>query len=200
MTRTNLLSNFQSLSQTDRLLLDPGSDTSLDDLKRELNALAHLRTDSRLAFCKRIAVAYMIIVGHAPNERTLTGRENARKFYLWCAENIRTANDKRYSKPTLRAYVDVGFSVNPANKLQEIRAHVEKARHKSHEDAKRGRLILAATISPKNTKAPVSISKKVQSSFGSDVSGEINALIFAWDSASAQARKAFLYMITGAKF
>ena len=192
------ISNSSTLTRSEQLLLDPSSDASLDELKQELNELAKLRTSARLAFCKRIAVAYMILVGHVPAEAKLTGRSDAKKFYQWCALNLRTSNDKPYSKSTLRAYVGVGFDTNPALALNKIRSAVVVARHKSHDDTKRGRLLGVAIIRP--TAAIVKLPSNRKDPISSNISQEINTLMSAWEQASAQARRSFLYMITGQQF
>jgi hypothetical protein len=189
-----ILSNFDTLGRAERLLLDPSGDASLDELKRDLNDLAKLRVETRLAFCKRLALAYMILVGHPPAESTGAGRADARAFQTWCANNLRTANNKSYSIGTLRQYVSVGFDANPALRLKRQQENDRKKSHKSHQDAKRGRLVGKAIEADKPVKAIL------RRNVSSDVSSEINALMTAWEAASPLARKHFMYSITGMKF
>lgn len=54
---------ISNMTRIEQLLDDPNPEISLDDLKSEINELAKLRDKSRVAFCKRLAVAYLMIVG-----------------------------------------------------------------------------------------------------------------------------------------
>ena len=111
---------FTNMTRIEQLLADPASDISLDELKAEINELAKLRDKSRVAFCKRLAIAYMLIVGRPFGKNQPRDGESG-KFFLWCAKNIRTANSKIYSTGTLRTYLAVGFSSNPTSSLKAIR-------------------------------------------------------------------------------
>ena len=45
------------------LLREPEPTADLEQLARELNELAHVRQNARVAFCRRLAAAYLLIVG-----------------------------------------------------------------------------------------------------------------------------------------
>ena len=69
----------------EELLRDPKPVADLEQLARELNMLARVRENARLAFCRRLAAAYLLLVGHTPNRRSQDGH----KFRAWCDAKIR---------------------------------------------------------------------------------------------------------------
>lgn len=182
-----------NMTRIEQLLSDPAADISLDELKAEINELAKLRDKSRVAFCKRLAVAYMIIVGR-PFGKNEPRDGGSKKFTVWCAKNIRTANGKLYSTGTLRTYLNVGFSSNPAAALKSYR---DQANHRSETMRKLGcKLDEAVKTATPPKVVPIT---KLRSQFNlvTDVATEVNRLMTAWEQASAQARSQFIYMVTG---
>lgn len=182
-----------NMTRIEQLLSDPAADITLDELKLEINELAKLRDKSRVAFSKRLALAYMLLVGRSYGKREPLDGES-KKFFLWCAHHIRTANGKVYSTGTLRAYLRVGFSGNPATTLKAIRAG---ANHRSELMRRLGSKIDAAVWSAAPPK-PVSITKlRTQFKLPSNVAQEVNSLMTAWEQASPEARAQFIYSVTG---
>ena len=116
-----------NMTRIESLLADPAADISLADLKAELNELAKLRDKSRLAFCKRLAVAYLLLVGHKYGTGAPRSSE-PKKFFEWAWKNLRSANDKQYSTGTLKSYLAVGFSANPEKLLaQRTALHAKRS-------------------------------------------------------------------------
>lgn len=181
-----------NMTRMEQLLSDPAADISLDELKVELNELAKLRDNSRAAFCKRLAVAYMLIVGR-PFGKNEPRDNAAKKFYEWCWKHIRTANRKQYSTGTLKAYLAVGFSANPALSLKQKR---DQANHRSERMRKLGIKLEAAVTATPPKVVPIT---KLRSQFKlpTDVAQEVNQLMRAWEQASSSARAQFIYMVTG---
>lgn len=182
-----------NMTRMEQLLADPPADISLDQLRIEINELAKLRDESRVAFCKRLAIAYMILVGR-PLGRQEPQDGAHKKFYGWCAKYIRTANNKIYSTGTLRTYVSVGFSSNPAASLKALRI---QSNHRSELMRKLGsRLDEAVKTATPPKVVPIT---KLRSQFrlSTDVAQEVNKLMTAWEQASSEARSQFIYMVTG---
>lgn len=180
-----------SMPHIEALLQDPSSDVSLDELRSDLNELAKLRQGARVAFCKRLALAYLLIVGHRPSQGVIEPK--TKDFFKWC-ERLRTANNKPYSTGTLRTYLTVGFAINP-EKLVKDQARTQKRRDEMMR--KLGGGLVQAVES--GTKV-VSITKlKRQHGLPSNVAAEVNALMDAWDNASIEARGQFIYHVTGAR-
>lgn len=184
-----------NITRVEQLLTDPASDISLDELKTELNELAKLRSQSRVAFCKRLAIAYMLIV-ERPMSLDAPRDGKSKKFFDWCAKNLRTANGKNYSTGTLRTYVSVGFSSNPATTLKDIR---QQSAHRSEIMRKLGSKLDQAVKSESPPKV-VSITKlREKYKLPTNVASEVNSLMTAWEQASPQARSQFIYLVTGKK-
>jgi hypothetical protein len=181
-----------NMTRMEQLLSDPAADISLDELKVELNELAKLRDNSRAAFCKRLAVAYMLLVGR-PFGRNEPRDNAAKKFYEWCWKHIRSANSKQYSTGTLKSYLAVGFSANPAKSLKARR---EQANTRSERMRKLGIRLEEAVKSAPPKVVPIT---QLRSKFKmpTDVAREVNQLMSMWEQASAEARAQFIYMVTG---
>lgn len=180
-----------NMTRIEQLLSDPAADITLDELAVEINELAKLRDNSRVAFCKRLALAYLIIVGR-PLSKNEPADGAGKRFFGWCAKHIRTANNKIYSTGTLRAYVSVGFSANPAAVLKARR---RQANHRSETMRRLGCKIEAAVSAPPKV-VPIT---KLRSRFNlpTNVAREVNDLLAAWDRASPEARAQFIYIATG---
>jgi hypothetical protein len=173
-----------------KYLADPKPGMTLDELARDLNELAKIRDNARVAFCKRLAVAYLMIVGHVPSRGP---SEGARKFYQWCDRKISAANGKRYTHHTLRRYMCVGFAKNPERTLRE-------KNNQSNRTAKEGRDIAIAVRSAVATATPpkvIPITRLKKQGLPTDVATEVNRLMTAWEQASSQARSQFMYLVTG---
>jgi hypothetical protein len=172
-----------------KLLGDPNPGITLDELAKELNELAKVRDSARLAFCKRLAVVYLMIVGHAPK----AGSHDGKKFYAWCAAKLRSANGKQYTFKTLQAYLRVGFSANP-QKL--IRQNDKYAVTKGSAIRSLGAAVERAVRTEPPPKV-IPITKLKAQGLPTDVAREVNALMTAWEQASSQARSQFIYIVTG---
>jgi hypothetical protein len=179
------------MTRIESLLLDPSSDASLDELKGELNELARLRQGSRVAFCKRLAVVYMIIVGQRPRQgRKANG--DAAKFVKWCTTNIQSATGKRYTRGTLLSYISVGFSANPEKLI------VDSARKAKRRDEKMRKLGSGLSKAIDNGTKVVPITKlRDQSNLTGNIATQVNAMMRSWEQADPQARSQFIYMVTG---
>ncbi len=172
------------------LLRDPEPTADLEQLARELNALARVRESARLAFCLRLSAAYLLIVGHRPNRRSTDGH----KFRTWCDAKIKSANGKSYSHRTLELYLIIGFSKNPE---AIIRARTDDANSRAHSMRRIGASIVQAV--EKDTKVlPITQIRKRFDTTG-DVAREVNGLMTAWEQASSEARSHFLYLVSGRK-
>jgi hypothetical protein len=172
-----------------KFLADPKPGITLDELAKELNELAKIRENSRLAFCKRLAVVYLMIVGHPPRQSSKDGRG----FYEWCAAKIRSANGKQYTYSTLKTYIQLGFAKNPERFLRGM----DESSHKSRE---RTRQIVVAVRRAVTTDTPpkvIPITKLKAQGMPTDVAREVNVLMTAWEQASSQARSQFMYIVTG---
>lgn len=184
-----------NLSRIESLLEDAPGDTSLEDLKRELNELAKLRHNSRLAFCKRLALAYMLVVGH-PLSKASPKDGGTRKFLAWCAKNIRSANGKQYSGNTVRTYLMTGFAANPEKRYADSLKLQRRIDRRDEKDRKFGHRMLAAAAVP-DAPRPASISVlKTRHGMSGDVASEVNVLMTAWEAASPEARKQFLHLVS----
>lgn len=173
------------------LLADPAPTADLNQLARELNELAKVRQNARLAFCRRLAAAYLLIVGHRPSTRSSDGR----KFRTWCDENIHAANGKRYSHRTLELYLIIGFARNPESIIAQRTNDTNKR-------AQKMRRFGAALAQAPNKDAPKVWSIKearAKLDVSTDVARELNILMKAWEDASPQARSQFLYIVAGRK-
>jgi len=173
-----------------RLLSEPEPTLSLAQLADDLNALANIRQNARVAFCRRLAAAYLLIVGHRPNTRSSDGS----KFREWCDKNIHSANKKPYSHRTLELYLIIGFSKNPE---KIVRQRVDDANRRAHHMRRFGAAI-AHAVENNVTALPVTKIRKQFDTTG-DVAQEINALMRAWEQASTTARNHFLYLVSGQK-
>jgi len=182
-----------NMTRIEQLLSDPNPDISLDELKAELNELAKLRDNSRIAFCKRLSIVYLQIVGRPmSNKEPHDGKPKA--FYEWCWKNIRTANSKQYSTGTLKRYLMVGFSARPAETLRAIR---KQASDRCENMRKLG-IGLEQAVRREEPPKVIPITKlKSKYRMPTDVAREVNALMTAWEQASTEARSQFIYMVTG---
>lgn len=169
---------------------DPRADISLDQLAVELNELAKIRHSARIAFCKRLAVAYLMIVGHMPKK----GSSDGGKFYKWCAERIRSGNGKAYTFSTLRTYLRVGFAKDPAKLLRQTTAFSNK---REQETRSLGAAVQRAVADDDPPKVVPIKQLRDKYKLPTDVAREVNALMTAWEQASSQARSQFIYMVTG---
>lgn len=182
-----------NMTRIEQLLADPAADVTLDELKVEINELAKLRNNSRVAFCKRLAIAYMLLVGR-PMSRSEPKDGASKQFYVWCAKNIRTANNKIYSTGTLRAYVGVGFSSNPTASLKVIR---DQSNHRSELMRKLGSKLDEAVRTATPPKVVPITQLRSKFKLSTDVAQEVNQMMTAWERASSSARSQFIYMVTG---
>jgi hypothetical protein len=172
-----------------KFLADPRPGMTLDELAVELNHLAQIRDNARLAFCKRLAVAYLMLVGHVPQR----GRRGSAKFYKWCSDKIRSANGKPYNINTLVGYVQVGFAKNPQKFLAQKMAYTTQRASAARDFAYAVRSAVSSDTPPK----VIPITKLKQQGMPTDVAREVNVLMTAWEQASSRARSQFMYMITG---
>jgi hypothetical protein len=172
-----------------KLLGDPNPGITLDELAKELNELAKVRHSARAAFCKRIAVAYLIIVGHPPSRQSSDGV----KFYKWCEAKIRSGNGKRYTRSTLKTYIYAGFAQNTE---QLVRAADKEANKRVEFSRALGTAVKRAVADPDPPKV-IPITKLKAQGLPTDVAREVNALMTAWEQASSQARSQFIYIVTG---
>jgi hypothetical protein len=182
-----------NITRVESLLADPAADISLDDLKTELNELAKLRDKSRLAFCKRLAVAYLLIVGRVPTMSSPRD-DKPKKFFEWCWKNLRTANNKQYSTGTLKTYLSVGFSSNPEKLIKDRAA---SANDRGNRVRSLGASITHAARSETTPKVVPIMKLREKYKLPTNVAQEVNVLMRAWEQASSQARSQFIYMITG---
>jgi hypothetical protein len=182
-----------NMTRIEQLLADPTSDITLEELKVEINELAKLRDKSRVAFCKRLALVYMMIVGR-PRSTEEPNDGKGKKFYEWCRRHLRSANGKEYSTSTLSKYVGVGFSADPAMKLRDLR---HQANHRSERMRKLG-ISLEEAVGRATGPKVVPIGKLQEKyKLPTDVAAEVNTLMRAWEQASSHARAQFIYMVTG---
>lgn len=170
------------------LLLEPEPTADLEQLADELNQLAFIRQNARVAFCRRLAAAYLLIVGHRPNN----GSSDGKKFRSWCDAKIRSASKKRYSHRTLELYLIIGFSRNPE-------AIIRQRTDDANKQARKMRSFGAAMVHAVEKEATVLPIPQIRKKFEvtSDVAQEINALMTAWEQASTPARNYFLYLVSG---
>lgn len=185
-----------NIGTVESLLEDPAPDASLDDLKNDLNALARLRNKSRLAFCKRLALVYLMIVGRRQGLGSPID-EKPKEFFLWCRKNIRSATGVEYSTNTLKGYLTVGFAANPEKLIEREAQNWRRRDRKDAKDMKFGRAILKAVEAEPFKPIPVATLKKKYELSG-DVASEVRALMDAWDAASQLARRQFLYIVRDA--
>lgn len=188
-------SEFSNMSRVEDLLLDPAADISLDDLKIELNELARLRDRSRFAFCKRLAVAYMLIVGRIPTMGAPRD-DKPKSFFEWCWKNLRSANGKQYSTGTLKTYLSVGFSSNPEKLMQARSAAASK---RGNQVRVLGTAITLAVRAETPPKVVPIFRLREKYRLPTNVAQEVNVLMRAWEGASPDARAQFVYIVTGRK-
>jgi hypothetical protein len=172
-----------------RLLADPKPGMTLNEIAAELNAIAKIRNDARLSFCKRLAVAYLMIVGHAPKQ----GSKDAANFYKWCSEKIRSANGKRYGVRTLGNYVQIGFDKNPEALMRRKAENIHKHKELSLQLGRAMKRAITTDTPPK----VIPMTKLKAQGMPTDVAREVNVLMTAWEQASSQARSQFMYIVTG---
>lgn len=185
---------ISNITRIEHILQDPDPGITLDQLKDELNELAKLRSDSRVAFCKRLAVAYMLLVGR-PYSKREPNDGGSTKFFAWCHKNIRTANSKEYSSGTLGAYLRVGFSNDPAIALKTIRHNANRT---SEVSRKLGVAVREAIVARSKKVVPIpKLQERLKVTH--DVAREVNNLMRAWEEASSEARSQFIYLVTGRK-
>jgi hypothetical protein len=170
------------------LLREPEPTADLEQLARELNELAHVRQNARVAFCRRLAAAYLLIVGHRPSN----GSSDGKKFRAWCDAKIRSANKKRYSHRTLELYLIIGFAKNPE---AIVRQRTDDANSRAREVRRFGAAVINAIEKEARVLPIIQIKKKFETT--GDVAREINALMTAWEQACPQSRNHFLYLVTG---
>jgi hypothetical protein len=175
------------MTDISKLLADPNPEITLDQLAHELNELAKIRNSARFAFCKRLAMVYLLIVGHPPQ----TGVHVP--FYKWCSVNIRSATGKPYTFNTLRGYLKIGFADDPQRIMRERQRLVVIADQKSRAIGS----AIRRAVTANNPPAATSIPKLKAQGMPTDVAREVNVLMTAWEQASSQARSQFMYMITG---
>lgn len=185
--------SLTNMTRIEQILDEPDPNATLDDLKAELNELAKLRERSRVAFCRRLAIVYLTLVGR-PMTREAPRDNGSEKFYLWCRKNLRSANGKEYSTTTLRKYVAVGFSGNPVTALKELRASANRI---SEVARKLGSALIKNVKEEQATKVVPIV--KLRERLPNDVAREVNNLMRAWEQASSEARAQFLYHVTGRK-
>lgn len=177
------------MSDLTKFLAEPRPGMTLDELAAELNQLAKIRDNARLAFCKRLAVAYLMIVGHTPRK----GCRDAAPFYKWCASKIRSANGKQYTFNTIGNYLKVGFAKNPEKFIRELQQNTNKI-------IERQRALGSAMKRAVKTDDPpkvIPITRLRAQGLPTDVATEVNKLMTAWEQASPQARSQFIYLVTG---
>jgi hypothetical protein len=181
---------LSNITRIETLLLDPVSDITLEELRAEMNELAKLRHGARLSFCKRLAVAYLKLIGHRPAH----GSSDGSKFRAWCNHNLLSATGKRYSSGTIDNYLKVGFSANPEKYLKD------DARARKRRDERMRKLGggLARAIANGGKVVPITRLKSKHKLSG-DVAGQVNALMKAWEEAAPHARAQFIYMVTGSR-
>lgn len=185
---------MSNLSRLEELLEDPSGEASLDVLKQEMNELAVLRQNTRLAFCKRLALVWMIIVQAVPTQGKRTAEENAKRkqFFLWCGKNLRSATGKQYSSGTLKTYLQTGFASNPA---EHYNALMRKDRLRAHKQRK---LISGLHKAIETAPRPIPIAV-LREKYTSDIAREVNQLMRCWEESSSEARASFIYQVTGRK-
>ena len=185
-------SHISNITRVESLLNDPASDITLPELRDEMNELAKLRQNSRLAFCKRLAIAYMLLIGRraGPDAPRDGGTP---KFLDWCYKNLYTANGKRYSRSTIQNYLGVGFASNPEKYFEARNKVATTFNRKSSHDRKLGAAITAAVKSPAKVISITALRQKHD--LPTNVASEVNALMRAWEQASEQARRQFLRLV-----
>lgn len=180
-----------------RYLADPRPGMTLDELARELNELAKIRENARLAFCKRLAVVYLMLVGHKPYR----GARDTGKFIKWCSDKLRSATGKEYKQGTLSKYVWVGFAKNPQKAFDRMMADSARFNRVARQLADGTTQTLGSAVRRAvTTETPprvIPITKLKQQGMPTDVAREVNVLMTAWEQASSQARSQFMYIVTG---
>lgn len=184
--------SLSNMSRVEDLLTDPKPDISLSELKADLNELAKLRQNTRLQFCKRLAIVYFLICGRRYSKEAPKDDATS-KFLRWCEQNIRTYNGKRYASNTLRGYLFVGFSSNPEKALSKRQA---ESNHTNEVNRKLGSRIRQAiqTDCPPRPVPVATIRQKFE--VNRDVASEVNALMRAWEQACPEARRIFIQHVT----
>lgn len=189
-----------NISRIGDLLADPTADMTLEDLKNHLNELAGFRQNVRVAFCKKLARAYFLIVGSEPmkpghsghvgySTEALAGRK---RFFLWCKNNLRSASGKEYKTTSLLTYVGLGFKVAP----EKVIAFQLKREQKRAAANRSVAVALVKAIDAPGPKVVAAPTLRKKYALPSNVAAEVNALMRAWDEASTEARKQFLYLVT----
>lgn len=181
-----------NMTRIEELLADPRSDAGLPELRAELNELAKLRQNSRLAFCKRLALAYMLVVGRRyGSDAPKDGGTN--KFTRWCDQNIKSATGQRYRVGTIVGYLAVGFAASPEKALVKANRAVVRIDARKR---KLGAAIIRAMDKPEPPK-PVPIARlRERFDINRDVATEVNQLMRAWEQACPEARRIFIQQVT----
>ena len=169
-------------AETAKLLkCDPG-DVSLSSLGTEIRKLLRMREDVKIALAVRLAIAHKIIT---------TGQTPERSFVEWCRRNV-VLNGKAIGTHSIWRLVRIGSAKNPIKAYEEIKkAEREKQAEKlarMQKEAALGRNVIAIDTGEMRPKPQ-------GTSISADVSQEMNALMTAWEHASPEARRQFLYMI-----
>lgn len=173
-----------NMTRIEQLLMAPDPEATLEDLKNELNELAKLRDTSRVAFCTRLAAAYMLFTGR-PLSKEEPKDGSSKKFYEWCRTNIRSGNGKEYSTGTLRSYLGVGFSANPTVALRQKR---EMGNRRSELMRHLGMQVEKAIRAESKPKVVPITKLREKFKLPSNVAQEVNSLMRAWEEASSEAR------------
>ena len=169
-------------AETARLLKIDPSDISLPALGTEIRKLLRMREDVKIALAVRLAIAHKIIT---------TGQTPERSFVEWCRKNV-VLNNKAIGTHSIWRLVRIGSARNPIKAYEDIKkTEREKQAIKlarMQKEAAAGRNVIAidtGEMRPKPQGARIS----------EDVSQQMNALMTAWEHATPEARKQFLYMI-----
>lgn len=186
------MSDLTNMTRIEQILSNPDPEASLEALRDELNELAKLRETSRVAFCKRLALVYMLVVGR-PLGKDEPKDGGSTKFYRWCSKNIWSASKKPYTTSTLRAYLRVGFSSDPAIALKTLR----QGANRTSEISRKVGTALRHALSAEPKKVLPITKLRTKFSLPGNVAAEVNALMHAWESAGPEARSQFIYLVTG---
>jgi|SRR5665213_650151 len=172
---------------------DLSPDVTLPALARQMNAIAVGKESLRLEWLKRLAVAYLIVVGHRPAVGPPREAKNdGSKFYAWAAQHLVSGTGRAYPYYALRKYVTQAFSANPA---AQIAAVVRDKRRNGIRASALGGVITRAI---KTELPPAAATQTITRTFkrlnpSADVQAELRALVAAWEGASPEARRIFVH-------